>query len=76
VPAPPSDGNGSATVETPRGAATLRIGLQGGVVTAVELETPSSPHHGLIEAVAEGREVADALFGVASLDLSPWEVAR
>jgi Ni,Fe-hydrogenase III large subunit len=76
VSAPPSDGNGSATVETPRGAATLRIGLQGGVVTAVELETPSSLHHGLIEAVAEGREVADALFGVASLDLSPWEVAR
>jgi Ni,Fe-hydrogenase III large subunit len=72
----PSDGNGHATVETPRGAATLRIGLQGGVVTAVELETPSSLHHGLIEAVAEEREVADALLGVASLDLSPWGLAR
>ena len=71
----PSDGTGRATVETPRGAATLRIGLQEGVVTSVELETPSGLHHGLIGAVAEEREVADALLGVASLDLSPWGVA-
>jgi Ni,Fe-hydrogenase III large subunit len=71
----PSDGIGRATVETPRGAATLEIGLQEGVVTAVELETPSSLHHGLIEAVAGEREVADALLGVASLDLSPWGVS-
>ena len=74
--ASPFDGTGSATVETPRGAAALRIELNGGVVTAVELETPSGLHRGLIEAVTEQREVADALLGVASLDLSPWGVAR
>ena len=73
--APPSDGTGGATVETPRGAATLEIVLRDGVVTAVELETPSGLNHGLIEAVAVEREVADALLGVASLDLSPWGVA-
>jgi hypothetical protein len=28
----------------------------------------------LVNTVTEGREVADALVGVASLDLSPWEV--
>jgi Heavy metal binding domain/Respiratory-chain NADH dehydrogenase, 49 Kd subunit len=72
----PSDGNGHATVETSRGAASLGIGLHGGVVTAVELETPSGLHHGLIEAVTKQREVADALLGVASLDLSPWWSAR
>jgi Ni,Fe-hydrogenase III large subunit len=72
----PSDSNGLATMETPRGVATLRIELQGGVATAVELETPSNLHHGLIKAVAEEREVADALLGVASLDLSPWGLAR
>ena len=71
----PSDGIGRATVETPRGAATLGIGLRDGVVTTVEIETPSGIHHGLIEAVTGQREVADALLGVASLDLSPWGVA-
>jgi len=72
----PLGSTGSATVETPRGAATLRVKLQGDVVSATELTTPSSLHHQFIGAVAEEREVADALLGVASLDLSPWGVAR
>lgn len=71
-----ASGRGVATVETPRGAATLEVTLQSGEVTAAELETPSARHVGLVGAVTEGREVADALVGVASLDLSPWGVAR
>lgn len=67
-------GTGTATVETPRGAASLRIELEGSVVVSVDLSTPSTAHVGLIERVAEGRELADALVGVASLDLSPWEI--
>ncbi len=68
-------GSGSATVETPRGAARLRIELENGTVAVLQLDAPSTGHAGLVGAVAEGRELADALVGVASLDLSPWEVA-
>lgn len=74
VPEAAISGRGAATVETPRGAATLEVTLEGGEVTAAKLETPSARHVGLVGAVTEGREVADALVGVGSLDLSPWEV--
>ena len=69
-------GSGAATVETPRGAATLRLTVEGGVVRDVTLDTPSVHNRTLIKKAAEGREVADALVGVASLDLSPWEADR
>ncbi len=71
-----ASGAGVAAIETPRGVATLRMTLQDGVISDFELDTPSTMHHELIEAVVEQREVADALVGVASLDLSPWEVTR
>ena len=74
VPEAAISGRGAATVETPRGAAKLEVTLEGGEVTAAKLETPSTRHVGLVSAVTEGREVADALVGVGSLDLSPWEV--
>jgi len=70
------DGSGTATVETPRGAATLSLAVEGGMVREVMLDTPSMHNRTLIEKVAEGRELADALVGVASLDLSPWEMDR
>jgi Ni,Fe-hydrogenase III large subunit len=65
-------GSGAATVETPRGAATLAVTLEGGEVTVAELETPSMRHIRLVGAATDQQEVADALVGVASLDLSPW----
>lgn len=71
-----ASGRGAATVETPRGAAKLALMLEGGEVSVTELKTPSARHVGLVKAVTEQRELADALVGVASLDLSPWEVAR
>ncbi|MDQ3251846.1 MAG: hypothetical protein M3P86_06030 [Actinomycetota bacterium] len=71
-----ASGRGAATVETPRGAANLALTLEDGDVTITELETPSARHLGLVEGVTEQRELADALVGVASLDLSPWEVVR
>ena len=70
-----SPGEGSATVETPRGAATLRLTAEEGVVSIVGLEEPSARHLGLVWTVAEQRELGDALVGVASLDLSPWGVS-
>jgi Ni,Fe-hydrogenase III large subunit len=45
-------------------------------VTALDLTTPSTAHLAFVTPVAEGREVADALVGIASLDLSPWELGR
>ncbi len=69
-------GTGTATVETPRGPATLSLILDEGTIVAFDLDTPSTRHLALIEPVSEEREVADALVGITSLDLSPWEVVR
>ncbi len=69
-------GTGTATVETPRGAATLNVTIEDGEVGAAELDAPSTRHVELVDGVTVGNEVADALVGVASLDLSPWEVSR
>ena len=66
--------SGSATVETPRGAATLAIMVVDGYVEKARLHPPSTAHLALVPAVAEGVELADALVGIASLDLSPWAV--
>ncbi|MGF1470212.1 MAG: hypothetical protein ACFB50_00540 [Rubrobacteraceae bacterium] len=68
-------GAGAATVETPRGTAFLEVTLEAGTVTGVELHTPSMRNVRLVEAVTVGREVADALVGAGSLDLSPWEMS-
>jgi Ni,Fe-hydrogenase III large subunit len=67
---------GLATVETPRGAATLRLAPKEGAVGTVELDEPSARHLELIGVMVEHQELADALVGVASLDLSPWGAAR
>ena len=68
-------GMGTATVETPRGTAAMGVVLEDGAVTNVELHTPSMRNVRLVEAVTVGKEVADALVGVGSLDLSPWEMS-
>lgn len=67
-------GGGEATVETPRGAATLRVSSEDGAVSEFELRTPSTRHLGLVERMADDQEIAYFLVGVASLDISPWEV--
>ncbi len=79
-PAPPAltvgSGRGKATVETPRGPATLHIMLQDRQVTEAHLDTPTARLVHLVPGMATGRELADALIGIASLDLSPWEIDR
>lgn len=70
-----ASGPGLASVETPRGAATLSLTLEEGSVVSAELDTPSKTHLRLVEEVTLQREVGDALVGVASLDLSPWGLA-
>jgi len=69
-------GEGQATVETPRGTASLRLTLEHGRVMAAQLDTPSTHHLALVGHLIEQRELGDALVAVASLDLSPWEVVQ
>jgi Ni,Fe-hydrogenase III large subunit len=71
-----SNGKGTATIETPRGTVRLDLTLEDGTVAAAELDSPSTRNVRLVEAVTVGKEVADALVGVGSLDLSPWEMSR
>jgi Ni,Fe-hydrogenase III large subunit len=68
-------GDAAAAVETPRGAARLRLVVEQGTVVTVHLDPPSAGHIALVPGIVTGEEVADALVTVASLDLSPWEVA-
>jgi Ni,Fe-hydrogenase III large subunit len=72
----PGTGAGRADVETPRGRASLVVTLADGQVVHVALEVPSAGHVHLVETVVVNHELADALLGIASLDLSPWELDR
>lgn len=67
-------GDGVASIETPRGAARLRVKLTDGKVAEADLETPSTLHLALIDALIVQQELGDALVAVGSLDLSPWEI--
>ena len=69
-----ASGTGEAVVETPRGAARLSLTLHKGKVIAADIKTPTTAHLALIGDVAEGQELGDALTGIGSLDISPWEV--
>jgi NADH-quinone oxidoreductase subunit D len=67
-------GTGMATIETPRGAASLHIEVHHGQIQVAHVTAPSSQHARLVPHVVEQAELADALVGIASLDLSPWEM--
>lgn len=67
-------GTGMASIETPRGAASLHIEVHHGHVQVAHLTVPSSQHARLVQHVVGQAELADALVGIASLDLSPWEM--
>ncbi len=67
-------GTGEAEIETPRGLARLQLTVENGRVTDAQLETPSTYHLSLINALTEQQELGDALVAIGSLDLSPWEI--
>ncbi len=68
-------GKGEAALETPRGAAHLRLALKKGEVISAQLDTPSTRHVALIEDLTAQQELGDALAAIGSLDLAPWEIA-
>lgn len=83
LPTPPpaaeaglTTGRGRATLETPRGAATLAVEVKDGQVTAFTLHDPSTRHVALANELVRELEVGDALKTIASLDISPWETDR
>jgi Ni,Fe-hydrogenase III large subunit len=67
-----SQASSEASVETPRGTARLALRRSGPASAEVSLETPSAAALWLVEAVAPGLELTDALVAIASLDISPW----
>lgn len=74
IPYNESSGEGRAKIETPRGIAELTVHISEGHVKKFHLTTPSASHAAFIQEVAEGQELGDALIGIASLDISPWEI--
>jgi NADH:ubiquinone oxidoreductase subunit D len=54
----------------------LAVVVEDGMVREARLDTPSAAHLALIDQVVLGQELGDALAGVASLDLAPWEAKR
>ncbi len=71
-----ASGDGEAVVETPRGSARLQLRLDQGRVISAQLDTPSTQHLSLINALTEQQALGDALLAVGSLDLSPWEIRQ
>ncbi len=70
-----TSGKGKAIVQTPRGSALLSIEVKNGRVSQAVFLSPSEKKLEQIPHLVENLEVADALIAVASLDISPWEVA-
>ena len=67
-------GEGTARIETPRGSAELTVQISEGAVREFHLSAPSVAHAAFIPQTGSGQELADALVGIASLDISPWEI--
>ncbi len=67
-------GKGMAQIETSAGMASLMIHLDEGTVKHFHLQTPAVSHAALIPQVAAMQELGDALIGIASLDIAPWEI--
>lgn len=65
---------GRATVETPRGPATISLVIRDGVVSEADIVTPTTRNLEVARSSLGQLEVADALLTIVSLDLSPWDV--
>jgi len=78
MPEPPeigtASGHGMASIETPRGTATLHLTLKAGRVAEAHVTTPFAAQSALIARITAQAELADALTAIGSLDLDPWEI--
>tara|TARA_R110000787_G_scaffold8695_1_gene29856 strand:- start:23321 stop:25237 length:1917 start_codon:yes stop_codon:yes gene_type:complete len=76
MPLATGDGHGMATVETPRGPATLHLTLKDGMVSSARLTTPFAALAAHVPDLIKQMELADALTVIGSLDLDPWSASR
>lgn len=76
APAQDMAGTGEAVVETGRGAARLKLTIKAGLVTDLQLVTPSQALAGHVAHITMHKELGEALAAVCLLDLDPWEVAQ
>ncbi|WP_332872079.1 heavy metal-binding domain-containing protein, partial [Pseudogemmobacter bohemicus] len=76
MPRAKGDGHGMATLETPRGPATLHLTLKGGMVSSTHLTTPFAALAAHVPDLIKQMELADALTAIASLDLDPWSASQ
>ena len=76
MPLATGDGHGMATVETPRGPATLHLTLKGGKVSSARLTTPFPALAAHVPDLVAQLELADALTVIGSLDLDPWSATQ
>ena len=75
MPRATGDGHGMATLETPRGPATLHLTLKGGTVASAHLTTPFAALAAHVPELIKQMELADALTAIGSLDLDPWSAS-
>lgn len=76
MPQHAGEGHGTATVETPRGPASLHLTLTGGTVAAANLTTPFAALAARVPDCVAQMELADALTAIGSLDLDPWSAGQ
>ena len=76
MPLATGDGHGMATVESPRGPATLHLTLKGGMVSSAQLTTPFAALAARVPDLVAQLELADALTVIGSLDLDPWSTTQ
>ena len=76
MPQATGDGHGMATLETPRGPATLHLSLKNGAIASAHLTTPFAALASLVPELVEQMELADALTAIGSLDLDPWSASQ
>ena len=76
MPQANGDGHGMATLETPRGPATLHLVLKDGAVASAHLTTPFKALAARVPDFVAQLEFADALTAIGSLDLDPWSATQ
>ncbi len=64
---------GEATLESPNGKLNLQIEVTEGKIKSFSLHTANLALASLVPEITKGKEMADALVGIAALNLSPWE---
>lgn len=72
----PKEATGTTTLEGANGKLCLDIKIEDGKINYLKLNTPSVELAALIPEITKETELADALTGICSLGISPWELEK